>query len=59
MTRDEEIMKAGTEFSAAHADVKKALSGKPGFGIEAKYGQAYQHLVRLGLKPQIRRKYRG
>lgn len=59
MTRDEEIMKAEQEHTVALADVKKALPGKPGFGIEAKYGQAYQHLVRLGVRPQIRMKYRG
>lgn len=28
-------------------------------GVEAKYGQAYQELVRLGVRPQLRRKYRG
>jgi hypothetical protein len=27
-------------------------------GMEAKYGQAYQALVRLGARPQIRAKYR-
>lgn len=27
-------------------------------GIEQEYGAAYQQLVKLGLKPQIRAKYR-
>jgi len=26
---------------------------------ELTYGQAYQRLVQMGLRPQIRRKYRG
>jgi len=59
MEKSDEIMKAEAVHSAALAEVKKALPGKPGFGIEAKYGQSYQHLVRLGERPQIRRKYRG
>lgn len=28
-------------------------------GLEANYSSAYQQLVRLGLRPQIRAKYRG
>ena len=28
-------------------------------GVEAKYSQAYQRLVRLGARPQLRKKYRG
>lgn len=56
---EDEIRKAVNEFENSLRDVKKALGGKPGFGIEARYGQAYQRLVRLGARPQIRRKYRG
>lgn len=59
MRREDEIMTAEMEFGTATASVKKALGGKAGFGTEAKYGDAYQHLVRLGVKPQIRHKYRG
>lgn len=59
MSNDDEVMTAEAEFAAATANMRKALSGKPGFGVEAKYGQAYQRLVRAGEKPQIRRKYRG
>lgn len=55
----DEVMAAEAEFATATADMRKALPGKPGFGIEAKYGQAYQRLVRAGVKPQVRRKYRG
>lgn len=56
---EDEIRKAEQGYASALGDVKKALGGKPGFGIEAKYGQAYQWLVRLGARPQIRAKYRG
>lgn len=59
MSKDDEIMATELEFSAATASIRKAIGGKGGFGTEAKYGDAYQHLVRLGIKPQIRRKYRG
>lgn len=56
---DDEVVKAETEFLVATNDIKKAAPGKQGFGHEAKYGDAYQRLVRAGVKPQIRRKYRG
>jgi hypothetical protein len=56
---EDEIRKAENEFDNALREVKKALPGKPGFGIEARYGQAYQRLVRLGARPQIRLKHRG
>jgi hypothetical protein len=59
MSKDDEIMNAEMTFNSATGDIRKALGGKTGFSTEAKYGDAYQHLVRLGIKPQIRRKYRG
>lgn len=59
MAKEDEVRRAEQEYVNALADVKKALPGRPGFGIEAKFGQAYQQLVRLGVKPQIRAKYRG
>lgn len=57
--REDEIVKAETEFIGATNDMRKALPGKPGFGTEARYGQAYQRLVRAGARLQIRLKYRG
>ena len=33
-------------------------AGKGGSGAENKYGQAYQMLVKAGLAPQVRHKYR-
>jgi hypothetical protein len=32
--------------------------GRTAQGLENKYGQAYQELVRSGYRPQLRRKYR-
>ena len=48
-----------TEFDRATSAVRACTPGKPGFGIEARYGQAYQQLVQRGAKPQLKRKYRG
>jgi hypothetical protein len=58
MDIDEEIRKAREAHDAAWAVVRKATPGKAGFGIEAVYGQTYQYLVRLGVKPQLKKKYR-
>jgi hypothetical protein len=55
----EEIKAAESEYNAALAQLQKTRPGKEGFGNEAKYGEAYQMLVRLGVRPQIRLKYRG
>jgi len=58
MDKREESIKATAEYEAALVTVKKCLGGKAGFGTEAVYGQAYQRLVNLGLKPALRAKYR-
>ena len=57
--KEDEIRRAEGDYSAALAVIHKAIPGKPGFGNEAKYGQAYQRLVLLGQRPQIKLKYRG
>lgn len=58
MDIETEIRRGIAEYDNALAAVKKALPGKQGFGIEAVYGQTYQYLVRLGVKPQLKKKYR-
>lgn len=58
MADEDQIKLAESEFNAAHATLMKCMPGKPGFGNESKYAQAYQRLVVLGLKPQIKLKYR-
>lgn len=46
-------------FNAASVAVKKSLPMKQGgSGAETQYTEAYQALVRAGLAPQIRQKYR-
>lgn len=47
-----------SDFNAMSTQIKKQTGGKAGEGFEKKYGQAYQALVKAGLKPQIRKKYR-
>ncbi len=59
MATADEIKIAESEFNLAAVAVSKCVPGKPGFGIEAKYSQAYQRLVQYGVRPQIKLKYRG
>lgn len=47
-----------SNFNSASTSLKKITGGKAGEGIEKVYGQAYQQLVKVGLKPQLRKKYR-
>lgn len=57
-------MDSTAEIERAERDLDRALDAlgrdpKHGPGNENMYGQAYQRLVLLGARPQIRRKYRG
>lgn len=54
---DEVIDRALREFEAAGKALRSA-PGKAAQGAENRYGGAYQNLVRLGVRPQIRHKYR-
>lgn len=47
-----------SNFNAAATTIKKQMGGKTGDSAEKVYGQAYQALVKEGVKPQIRKKYR-
>lgn len=47
------------DLNIASNDIKKSIGGKAGQGVEKKYGVAYQQCVKAGVKPQIRKKYRG
>jgi hypothetical protein len=49
---------AASAFNDAVSNLRKCVPGKPGFGAEKRYAEAYQGLVQLGVKPQIKRKYR-
>ena len=56
MTPEED--KLISNFNAASTNIKRQTGGKTGDGIEKQYGITYQALVKAGLKPQIRKKYR-
>lgn len=58
MTKDE-IDRLESNMNSASSQVKKSLPMRQGgAGAEKAYGAAYQALVRAGLRPQIRAKYR-
>ena len=57
MTKDE-IDALERDFNAASSGVKKSISGKPGESAEKLYGQAYNQLVKAGLRSPLKRKYR-
>lgn len=47
-----------SNLNAASTNIRRVVGGKAGEGAEKVYGQAYQALVKVGLKPQLRKKYR-
>lgn len=55
---DRDVERLVSDFNAMSTAIKKQVGGKGGEGVEAKYGQAYQALVKAGVKPQLRAKYR-
>jgi hypothetical protein len=46
-------------LASASADIKKSIGGRAAEGVEKRYGIAYQACVRAGIKPPLRKKYRG
>lgn len=57
-SRDDEIRRAERAYEIALTELRKVRLGKSSVGSEAAYGEAYQQLVRLGIRPQLRLKYR-
>lgn len=48
------------EFNFKKASERlRGVTGKAAQGAENAYGMAYQQMVRAGLKPQIKHKYRS
>ena len=47
-----------SNMNSAATALKRIAGGKAGEGTEKVYGQAYQALVKAGLRPQLRKKYR-
>ncbi len=56
---EDEVRRTETEMHGIFRKIGDSKPGKHTFGLEAQYGQAYQRLVRLGARAQIKRKYRG
>jgi hypothetical protein len=46
-------------LASASTDLKKSVGGKASEGVEKRYGLAYQACVKAGIKPPLRKKYRG
>ena len=58
MITEEEKDRLLRNLDSASSSIRKAVSGKAAEGFEKKYGEAYQNCVKVGLKPQLRKKYR-
>jgi hypothetical protein len=54
----EEADRLERSMTNASGNLKKSLGGKPGDSSEKVYASTYQGLVRAGLRPQLRKKYR-
>lgn len=54
----EDVERLKSSFNAASSTIHKSVGGKSGDSAEKVYGQAYQALVKVGAKPQIRKRYR-
>lgn len=46
------------DMASASSNLRKVVGGKAGEGTEKVYGQAYSALVRNGLRPKLKKKYR-
>lgn len=56
---NEEVSVALSDLDSALTRIRNTKAGKGTAGVEAVYGMAYQRLVRLGARPQVKGKYRG
>jgi hypothetical protein len=56
--RETEVRRAVSDYDRTLARLREVQPGKATAGLEAHYGQAYQRLVRLGERPQLKLKYR-
>ena len=59
MNTEAEIYAATRDYETALTAIRKGKTGNGNAGLEGKLGQAYQRLVRVGAKPQLKLKYRG
>ena len=56
---EDEVRRTKTDMDKALYKIGDSKPGKHTTGLESQYGQAYQRLVRLGAKQQLKLKYRG
>lgn len=54
----DDIDKLERNLVSAFSKIKSGVGGKAAAGYEKEYGIAYQDLVKAGLRPQLRQKYR-
>lgn len=54
----EEVDRLERSMSSASNNLRKVVGGKAGESVEKVYGQTYTALVRAGLRPRLRKKYR-
>lgn len=54
----EEIDRLERNIVVAFNKIKSGVGGKSAIGFEKEYGIAYQELVKNGLRPQLKKKYR-
>jgi hypothetical protein len=54
----EEADRLERNLASAFGKIKSGVGGKSAIGYEKEYGIAYQELVRTGLRPQLKKKYR-
>lgn len=47
------------DLNSASNEIKRQTGGKAGEGSEKRYGIAYSACVKAGLKPPLKKKYRG
>ena len=59
MNVEAETRSAESAYEKALDAIRKGKAGNGSAGLESKLGQAYQRLVRVGARPQIKLKYRG
>lgn len=58
MVNPDEADRLEKALALASSNVKKSIGGKQGESNEKVYAISYQALVKAGLKPQLRKKYR-
>lgn len=59
MMDQEENDRLERDLASAFSKFKNGIGGKAAVGLEKNYGLAYQALVRAGLRPQLKGKYRA